>query len=93
MKNNMINITAAYNFAPVTKDDKEFVPDWADQVSMEVPLKENGQLDSYTGEITYDIMAHTPIFIRSGKGDNSFTHVDKYFIPGTTLKGCFRSVL
>lgn len=62
---------------------------------MEVPLKNSkGELDSYTGVITYDITAHTPIYIRSGKDDNSFTNVDgRYFIPGSSLKGCFRSVL
>lgn len=90
----MANITAAYNFAPVTKDDNVFSPYWAEQVSMEAPLKKNGQLDSYTGVITYDITAKTPIYIRSGEGDSSFTHVgNNRFIPGTTLKGCFRSVL
>ena len=93
-------IKAPFNFVPLS--DKVFYPTWANQVSHDVPFS-----DGESGVIELEIKAETPIYVRNGhtrkdekaESTNEFNHyIDangdkKYFIPGTTLKGMFRSVL
>lgn len=93
-----MSIKSPYNFVPAPSENEVFKPDWADQVSHDVPFS-----DGESGEIELKITAMTPIFIRDGhkKDDqtNEFSHyIDengemKYFIPGSSLKGMFRNVL
>ena len=94
----MSNVKSTYNFVPAPMEHEVFKPDWANQVSHDIPFS-----DGESGEIEIKITAETPIFIRNGhkKGvdDNEFSHyVDEngkkvYFIPGSSLKGMFRNVL
>lgn len=95
-------ITAPYNFVPLSK--KVFFPDWADQVSHDVPFA-----DGISGELECELTTHTPIYVRNG-GDldhdkimndeeaQSFFYVtvdDKrtFMIPGTSIKGMLRNVV
>lgn len=84
-------IKAPFNFVPLP--EHVFFPDWADQVSQDIPFK-NG----VSGTIHLNIKAETDIFVRNGhklgNEENEFSHIGKsYFIPATTLKGCFRNAL
>lgn len=89
-------ITAPFNFVPLS--NKVYFPDWADQVSHDIPFE-----DGEDGVITLEINNTTALFVRDGHSKGEMTewssHVvtpqgEKiYFIPGTTLKGCFRNVL
>lgn len=91
-------IKAPYNFVPVS--EKVFFPDWAKQISHDVPFK-----DGESGSITVKMTAHSPIYVRNGHKhtDNededeeyiSFSKNQKgeYFIPGTSIKGMIRSTL
>ncbi len=94
----MATIKAPFNFVPLS--DKVFFPDWADQISQDIPFS-----DGLSGTIELKITAKTPIFVRNGhtrddaeakKGAyKSFSKAPdgKYFIPGTSIKGAIRSVL
>lgn len=85
-------IKAPFNFVPVSKE--VFYPGWADQISHDVPFS-----DGLSGQLTVELKAETPIFIRDSEEITRFCHVkdkngnDEYFIPGTSLKGTIRSVL
>lgn len=84
---------STYNFVPAPEEGNVFKPEWAKDISHDVPFS-----DGESGEFTIKITAQTPIFIRNGHGketiDNSFSNHDgKYFIPATSLKGMFRNVL
>jgi len=92
-------IKAPYNFVPL--NNKVFYPDsdWADRVSHDIPFE-----DGESGVIELIIKAETPIFVRNGHSEKdaenktdkykSFSKIgDKFFIPGTTIKGTIRSVL
>lgn len=89
-------ITAPYNFVPLS--NKVFFPDWADKVSQDIPFG-----DGEDGIIELTIKNITPLFTKNGskKADKEeySSHIiaedgsKRYFIPGTTLKGCFRSVM
>lgn len=97
-----MEIKSPFNFVPVS--DKVFFPDWASQISQDVPFS-----DGLSGTIDLKITAETPIFIRNGhtKKDaevkneeyNSFSFVrdaagnKRYFIPAASIKGEVRSVL
>lgn len=93
-----MSIKSPYNFVPAPTEKEVFKPDWADQVSHDIPFP-----DGESGEIELKITAMSPLFIRNGhkKDDqtNEFSHyIDengekKYFIPGSSLKGMFRNVL
>lgn len=93
-------ISSPYNFVPLP--DKVFFPDWAGQISHDVPFA-NG----ISGQIEFSLVAETPIFVRNGsaagKDDNGkketeFSHYldtagnKHYFLPATTIKGAVRSV-
>ena len=89
-------IKAPFNFVPLS--DKVYFPDWADQISHDIPFE-----DGEDGIITLEITNSTPLFIRDGhkKGEETLwsCHTKDadgkkhYFIPATTLKGCFRNVM
>ena len=83
-------IKSPYNFVPL--NDKVYFPDWADQVSHDVPFS-----DGESGTITVKMTAESPIFVRNGsknKDETAFSNDQgKYFIPGTSIKGMIRSVL
>ena len=94
----MATIKAPFNFVPLS--DKVFFPDWADEISQDIPFE-----DGVSGTIELKIKAETPIFVRNGHTQNdaeekneryksfSKTEDGRYFIPATTMKGCIRSVL
>jgi CRISPR-associated protein (TIGR03986 family) len=93
----MSQVKSAYNFVPAPNEDEVFIPQWADQVSHDIPFE-----DGESGEIELLLVAETPIFIRNGSSknssDNEFSNVvingeKKYFIPATSLKGMTRNVL
>lgn len=88
-------ITAPFNFVPLSS--KVYYPDWANQVSQDIPFS-----DGEDGVIELTIVNQTPLFTRNGHARSAeepySSHIDvngtrRYFIPGTTLKGCFRSVM
>lgn len=95
------HIPSPYNFVPLS--EKVFFPDWAKQVSMDVPFS-----DGISGIIEIEVEAKTPIYIRNG-GDhpddtsrlddsdyNDFFRVHpggQYAIPGTSFKGMLRNVV
>lgn len=84
----MGEINSAYRFVPVRKDSIKFYsPEWKDKVSMDIPFKDN-----VSGEIRYKITTNTALFVKGS--DDDFCNVEgRYFIPGTSVKGCLRSVL
>lgn len=95
--NNTMEVKSAYNFVPAPSDKEVFYPDWADQVSHDIPFS-----DGESGEIKVTITAKTPIFIRNGHAqgtqENEFSHYisgenKKYFIPATSIKGMLRNVM
>ena len=88
-----MSIRAPYNFVPLS--NKVFFPNWAERISHDIPFS-----DGVSGFITFDMKAMTPIYVRNGhtKWDtdvksSSKTSDGKYFIPGTTIKGCIRNVV
>ncbi len=93
-----MNVKSTYNFVPAPTEEEAYKPEWANQVSHDIPFS-----DGESGEIEIKITAQTPIFIRNGHKkdatENEFSHyVDEngekvYFIPGSSLKGMFRNVL
>lgn len=90
----MATIKAPFNFVPLS--DKVFFPDWADQISHDVPFE-----DGVSGKIDITITAKTPIFVRNGHGqsedkDERFSQTPdgkSFFIPATSIKGELRSLL
>lgn len=90
-------IKSPYNFVPAVPEDKVYKPEWANQVSHDIPLR-----DGESGEIEITLKAETPIFIRNGhaKGDteNEFSNIEidgkkRYFIPASSIKGMLRNVI
>ena len=88
-------IKAPYNFVPL--DANIFFPYWQKYISLDMPLK-----GCLSGTINVIIKAETPIFTRNGHqqgtDDKDFSYyVDKgrkqFFIPGSTVKGCVRSIV
>ena len=93
----MIEVKSPYNFVPAPTESEVFKPEWANQVSHDIPFS-----DGESGEITLKITAETPIFIRNGHSrdveENEFSHIGegankRYFIPATSIKGMLRNVL
>ena len=95
----MATIKAPFNFVPLS--EKVFFPDWADQISHDIPFK-----DGESGTIELKITAETPIFVCNGhtkeeaEDENqtdsykSFSNINgRYFIPATSIKGAIRNVL
>lgn len=92
----MANITAPYNFVPL--NEKVFFPPWAHLVNHDVPFKEG-----LSGQIKLEITAESPIFIRGKEETNSINSSfkqyrfpklnDRFYIPGSSLKGEIANVL
>jgi len=88
-------ITAPYNFVPLS--GWVFQPDWAHQVSHDVPF-----FDGLCGSFDIKITAETPILVgdkqvkatEHSPGEVHFFKVNGHeAIPGTSLKGMIRNVL
>ena len=90
-------IKAPFNFVPLS--DKVVCPQWADQISQDIPFS-----DGLSGDICVNVKAETPIFVRNGhkkdldKHSAEFLSFNKtpdntYFIPATSVKGELRHVL
>lgn len=52
-------IHAPFNF--IRLSDQVFFPEWADQISHDVPF-----IDWFSGVISLDITAASPVFVRNG---------------------------
>jgi len=87
-----MSITAPFNFVPLNED--VFFPDWAEDVSHDVPFE-----DGESGIIDITITAKSPIFVRNHSKDkenpsHEFCNYNgEYYIPSTTVKGIVRNVL
>lgn len=96
-----MSIPSPYGFVPLA--GQVVFPDWADQVSMDIPFE-----DGISGVLQIKVTARTPIYIRNGgnhpEGIQRLTdraYVDffrvlaggPYAIPGSSLKGMLRTVL
>lgn len=94
-----MKIHAPYNFVPLST--KVFFPDWADDISHEIPFE-----DGVSGTIGIEIRAESPILISDGKPqekrednaiqpprDFSVAPDGRYFIPATSIKGMVRNVM
>ena len=90
-------IRAPFNFVPL--NDKVFFPNWADQISQDIPFS-----DGLSGYVDILIKAESPILVSEGVKERGQTHYFchtpaenmsnwKYFIPGTSIKGAIRNVL
>ena len=93
----MPEVKSTYNFVTAPLESEVFKPDWAEQVSHDIPFS-----DGECGEIELTITAKSPVFIRNGhaegKEEFEFSHIKidgqkRYFIPATSLKGMVRNVL
>ncbi len=93
----MATMKAPFNFVPLS--DEVFFPDWANDISHDIPFK-----DGISGSIELKITAESPIFVRNGHTKEEaekktqefkdFSNIDGiYFIPSTTIKGTIRNVL
>lgn len=90
----MEKITSPFNFVPLS--DIVYYPEWGDDIKHDIPFE-----DGEDGIIELEITNKSPLFIGEGKDkeDEIFSaHVQyagarKYYIPGSTLKGCFRNVM
>jgi len=80
-------ITAPFNFVPLS--EKVFFPDWAEEVSHDIPFE-----DGESGVIDITITAKSPIFIRDHEKPEEFCQYNgEYYIPSTSIKGMVRNVL
>ncbi len=100
----MTDIRVPYSFVPLPR--KVFAPDWAYNVSHDIPFK-----DSLDGFIEFELVNHGDICVGSGgkegtrkdkTGDKEINSVkwarhpedkDRLVIPGTSVKGMLRNVL
>ncbi|MEZ5038504.1 MAG: TIGR03986 family CRISPR-associated RAMP protein [Saprospiraceae bacterium] len=86
-------LKAPYNFVPV---NHKVVPAyWGDFISHDVPFE-----DGESGTIQVTIHTHSPLFVRDGLKDKEEDKVqqfssfsERYFIPGSSIKGMLRNVL
>ena len=90
-----MNITSPYNFVPLNK--QVFYPDWAEQASQDLPLK-----DGLDVSLDIKMTNVSPLFTRNGSKDGKdpfSAHVigedgkRHYFIPATTIKGMLREIV
>lgn len=88
---------APYNFVPV--NDNVYFPDWANQVSHDMPFS-----DGESGVIEYEIEAVSPLIVggvhnreEANSKDNPLEFpknaAGEVFIPGTSVKGMVRNVM
>lgn len=91
-----MTIQAPYRFVPLS--NLVVLPDWAEQVSQDVPFK-----DGICGELQIEITTHGQVCVggkQQKESDTSPTKVEFYknpdrkpAIPGSSLKGMLRNVL
>jgi len=80
-------ITAPFNFVPLS--DEVFFPDWAEDVSHDIPFE-----DGESGCIDVTMTAKSPIFVRDHEKEEEFcNHKGEYYIPSSSVKGMVRNVL
>ena len=89
-------ITSPYNFVPI--NDKVYIPSWWNDVSLDIPFS-----DGEDGILEVEFTNLSPLFVRDGHASDRKTdyssHVitengkRRFFIPATSLKGMFRSVM
>ena len=85
-------LTSPYNFVPL--NTKVYLPDWADQVSHDIPFE-----DGEDGWIEVELENISPLIIRADNKDPLPVHIEEndgkklYFIPGSSMKGMLRSTL
>lgn len=90
-------VKSPYNFVPLAEE--VFFPSWASQISQDMPFS-----DGESGMIRLRISAQSDIFVSESIGKQeaeqtgrvkgfSKTADNRYFIPGSSLKGTVRSVL
>lgn len=73
-----MTVKSVYNFVPAPKENEVFKPEWAKQVSHDIPFS-----DGESGEIEIKITAETPVFIRNGHSkDNESNEFSHYVIDG-----------
>lgn len=88
----MDKIRAPYNFVPLAAN--VVTPDWSVSASHDVPFP-----DGICGTLSLRAVAQTPVFTRDGGSERGklqgfFKLRDgTHALPGTTVKGCIRSVL
>ncbi len=97
------DVHAPFNFVPLS--EHVFFPDWADQVSHDIPFK-----DGYCGEIEIELEAETPLLIggeiepKDHEAEDGETYSERKvkaivdtegncIVPGSSLKGMVRNVL
>ncbi|MEA3448150.1 MAG: TIGR03986 family CRISPR-associated RAMP protein [Bacteroidota bacterium] len=68
-----MTVKSVYNFVPAPEEKDVFKPDWAKQVSQDIPFS-----DGESGEIELTIKAETPIFIRNGHSKMDAEIHEKY---------------
>src|SRR5680860_845721 len=68
-----MTVKSVYNFVPAPKEDEVFKPDWAEQVSHDIPFS-----DGESGEIELKITAESPIFIRNGHSKEDKETFEEY---------------
>lgn len=91
-----MTIQAPYRFVPLSS--LVVLPDWAEQVSQDVPFK-----DGICGELEFEITTHGQVCVGGEQTPSSEqapgrvyfykTPDDKVAIPGSSLKGMLRNVL
>ena len=92
-----MKLTSVYNFVPL--NDCVYTPDWAELVSHDAPFS-----DGEDGIIEVTLRNVSPLFTRNGSSDRNngspySAHIETadgkklYYLPATSLKGMFRSVM
>jgi CRISPR-associated protein (TIGR03986 family) len=77
-----MDVKSVYNFVPAPEEKDVFKPEWANQVSHDIPFS-----DGESGEIEFTLTAKSPIFIRNGhsKADKeTFDKQKKGELPNPT---------
>ena len=95
VRSQLDKVRAPYNFVP--QSARVVHPSWSDLASQDVPFE-----DGVCGELTLEIEAKTPVFIRGETKKRGGEHTDDlfftsdekgFYVPGTSLKGMLRAVL
>jgi hypothetical protein len=83
-----MTLHAPYGFVPL--NDHVFLPPWNSSVSQDEPVA-----DGYSGTLRLTVEAEADLFIRGAHDATSFfrSHDGKPAIPGSTLRGNFRSII